>query len=72
MSQDEKDLGGAGATPSAEEVPAGGTPLTPEPDHTAGPDAADAESHVDGCDVPISDADATPDDELPMTEGGVA
>lgn len=66
MSQEERD------TPTAGDVPAGGTPLTPEPDHAAEPDAADAESDIDGCDVPITEADATPDDELPLTEGGVA
>lgn len=45
--------------------------LTPEPQHAAPPDAEDEESQVDGCDVPISEEEATPDDELPLTEGGV-
>lgn len=45
-------------------------PLTPEPRPAAAPDAEDAESDIDGCDVPIEDA--TPDEELPVTQGGVA
>jgi hypothetical protein len=46
--------------------------LTPEPQHAAPPDDEDDESDVDGCDVPITEAEATPDEELPPTEGGVA
>jgi hypothetical protein len=34
------------------------------------PDPEDAESDLDGCDVPI--VDETPDEELPITEGGVS
>jgi hypothetical protein len=37
-------------------------PLTPEPE--------DEESQIDGCDVDIENA--TPDEDLPETEGGVA
>jgi len=37
-------------------------PITPDPE--------DDESEIDGCDVPIDDA--TPDEDLPETEGGVA
>jgi hypothetical protein len=29
------------------------------------------DDHVDGCDVEIHEADATPDDELPPARGGV-
>jgi hypothetical protein len=36
--------------------------VTPEPE--------DEESDLDGCDVPIENA--TPDEDLPETEGGVA
>jgi hypothetical protein len=43
--------------------------VTPEPEHSAVPDAPDAESDLDGCDVEIEDV--TPDEELPATEGGV-
>lgn len=32
----------------------------------------DAQSRVDGCDVPITDADATADEDLPPSQGGVA
>jgi hypothetical protein len=53
-------------------LPTGETPLTPEPEHEAVPDPEDAESEIDGCDVPITTEDATPDEELPVTEGGVA
>ncbi len=44
--------------------------LTPEPEMAAAPDPEDAESDIDGCDAPI--VDFTPDEELPITEGGVA
>jgi hypothetical protein len=60
MSDNDRD------TPTDEPV------LTPEPEHGAAPDPADAESDIDGCDVPISEDEATPDEELPVTEGGVA
>ena len=30
------------------------------------------DEHLDGCDVKIEDADATPDEDLPAAEGGVA
>ena len=30
------------------------------------------DEHVDGCDVDIEEADATPDEDLPAAEGGVA
>jgi hypothetical protein len=43
----------------------------PEPKFLETPDAPDAASEVDACDVEITDADATPDEELPVTEGGV-
>lgn len=72
MSQEERDVPGAGGASAAGGAPAGGTPLTPEPQHPPIPDPPDAESDIDGCDVPITEADATPDEELPMTEGGVA
>ena len=45
--------------------------LTPEPQHAAPPDPEDEESDIDGCSVDFTEAEATPDDELPMTEGGV-
>lgn len=47
-------------------------PLTPEPEFIAGPDPEDDESHLDGCEVPVKLEDATPDEELPVTKGGVA
>ncbi len=59
MSQDEKDLRPAEAA------------LTHEPPHAAAPDPEDDESGVDACDVTITDEDATPDEGLPITEGGV-
>ena len=43
--------------------------VVPE-EEPATPDPEDDESHIDGCDVPIEDE--TPDEELPVTEGGVA
>jgi hypothetical protein len=60
MSEEDKDR------PTDEPV------LTPEPEHAAAPDPEDAESDIDGCDVEIPIKDATPDEELPVTEGGVA
>ena len=36
------------------------------------PQLQDAQSRVDGCDVPIADTDATSDEDLPAAEGGVA
>jgi hypothetical protein len=59
--------------------PAGATPPTsssssftpsPEPDLGAAPDEEDNESHLDGCDVEVTDP--TPDEDLPPTTGGVA
>lgn len=44
--------------------------LTPEPEFATAPDPEDDESDIDGCDVPIEDV--TPDEDLPVTEGGVA
>lgn len=35
-------------------------------------DEHDADDELDGCDVEISEADATPDEDLPVAEGGVA
>lgn len=35
-------------------------------------DPEDDESEVDGCDVEITDEDATTDEDLPAAEGGVA
>lgn len=32
----------------------------------------DDEQDIDGCDCPIEDADATPDEDLPAADGGVA
>ncbi len=49
-----------------------GSALTPEPAHEAAPDSEDTESDVDGCDVPITEEEATADEDLPITEGGVA
>lgn len=43
-------------------------PVTPDPD--AAPDAEDDESQIDGCEVEIENA--TSDEDLPPTEGGVA
>lgn len=51
-------------------IQAEGPALTPEPEHAAAPDPEDDESDIDGCDVPIEDV--TLDEELPVTEGGVA
>ena len=58
MSEEEKDI--------KTDAPA----LTPEPEFAAAPDPEDEESDIDGCDVPIEDV--TPDEDLPVTEGGVA
>ena len=35
-------------------------------------ETAHEEDHIDGCDIEISDSDATPDSELPPAKGGVA
>jgi hypothetical protein len=53
-----------------QDIKANAPALTPEPNLAAAPDAEDDESDIDGCDVPIEDA--TPDEDLPVTEGGVA
>jgi len=58
MSEEEKD------------IKADAPVLTPEPELAATPDPEDDESDIDGCDVPIEDV--TPDEDLPVTEGGVA
>jgi hypothetical protein len=34
--------------------------------------AEENEDDIDGCDVPIRDQEATPDEDLPVAEGGVA
>lgn len=57
MSEEEKNIGTGEAN------------VTPEPARDAAPDPEDDESALDGCDVPI--VDETPDEELPVTEGGV-
>jgi hypothetical protein len=57
--------GGSGAVPASEPA------QTPEPEVSAAPQAEDNESEVDGCDVDFSVEDATPDEELPPTKGGV-
>lgn len=36
------------------------------------PDLEDTEDDIDGCDCPIEEADATPDENLPAAVGGVA
>jgi hypothetical protein len=58
MSEEEKD------------IKANAPALTPEPELKAASDPEDDESDIDGCDVPIEDV--TPDENLPVTEGGVA
>jgi hypothetical protein len=40
------------------------------PQAKAAPDPEDNESHIDGCECPIGDA--TLDEDLPASEGGVA
>jgi hypothetical protein len=35
-------------------------------------DHAPEEQELDGCDCPIEEADATPDEDLPAADGGVA
>ncbi|HKG15556.1 MAG TPA: hypothetical protein VKB12_19710 [Pyrinomonadaceae bacterium] len=57
--------GGVGAVPASEPV------QTPEPEVAAAPQAEDNESDVDGCDVDFSAEEATTDEELPPTKGGV-
>lgn len=47
-----------------------GAPKPEAPGAPASPGSGDTEAHVDGCDVPITDA--TPDAELPPARGGVA
>lgn len=44
--------------------------LVPDANDPEAPDPADAESDLDGCDVPIEAI--THDEDLPATEGGVA
>jgi hypothetical protein len=34
-------------------------------------DGLDAEEAIDGCDFEITEDEATPDEDLPVTEGGV-
>lgn len=60
--------------PAAAPAPVAGPepPATPEPQVAAGPDEPDNESHIDGCDVDFTEEDATPDEELPPSKGGVA
>jgi hypothetical protein len=43
---------------------------TPAPQPAAAPAPEDDESRIDGCDCPIGDA--TSDEDLPASEGGVA
>lgn len=57
--------GGSGAVPASEPV------QTPEPEVAAAPQAEDNESDIDGCDIDFSVEEATTDEELPPTKGGV-
>jgi hypothetical protein len=48
--------------------------LQPEPRRNGMSDDHDihnAEEELDGCDLKITDDEATPDEDLPITEGGV-
>lgn len=45
---------------------------SPPPLQASVPSPRDAESNIDGCDVPMSEAEATDDEDLPAAEGGVA
>jgi hypothetical protein len=45
---------------------------SPPPRAASVPSPRDAETNIDGCDVPMSDAEATADEDLPAAEGGVA
>ena len=58
------------ASPPAAAMPAAVVMVSPPRSST--PQLHDAQSRVDGCDVPIVDADATADEDLPAAEGGVA
>jgi hypothetical protein len=55
------------ATPAAQAQPAASPPA-----RAVTQQLHDAQSRVDGCDVPIEDRDATPDEDLPAAQGGVA
>jgi hypothetical protein len=44
----------------------------PPPRAVSAPSPRDAETNIDGCDVPMSDAEPTADEDLPAAEGGVA
>jgi hypothetical protein len=52
------------------EIQTDASALTPEPVIAEAPDPEDEESDIDGCDVAIEDA--TADEDLPITVGGVA
>jgi hypothetical protein len=54
------------------DTPTGAPALTPEPEHGAAPDPEDDESDIDACDMDFTGEAVTPDEELPITEGGVA
>ena len=60
----------ATAAPVASPSSPSSSPSSTPPSSSTAMQAASAEGHVDGCDVPITDA--TPDHELPPAKGGVA
>jgi hypothetical protein len=66
--------GGGTSTPIKLKIAPASTPgggaVIPAPVEAVTPDPEDAESHIDGCNVQVEDA--TPDEELPAAEGGVA
>lgn len=49
-------------------LPPPGPGLTPEPEVAAEPDPEDDASHLEGCELPVTDI--TPDEELPASKGG--
>jgi hypothetical protein len=58
------------ANPATAPIPPPAAPTQTPPTTTAPtPDPEDAESHIDGCEVEVENA--TRDEELPITEGGV-
>jgi hypothetical protein len=62
----------AAAAPLAAAPLAAAAAMPPRAAGRTTPQPQDAQSRVDGCDVPIAEADATSDEDLPEAEGGVA
>jgi hypothetical protein len=58
------------AAPLVQESAAASPPPSP-PASASIPTPRDAESNIDGCDVPMAEADPTADEDLPEAEGGV-